>query len=82
MDMYMQMNHEKLVNEPDKVLFVTTYLTGPAFNWFEPFMRDYQTHDLNDQDDETKAMFANYAEFKKRLKGTFSDINKEQNAER
>jgi transposase InsO family protein len=82
MDMYMQMNHEKLVNEPDKVLFVTTYLTGPAFDWFEPFVRDYQTHDLDDQDDETKAMFASYAEFKKRLEGTFGDIDKERNAER
>jgi hypothetical protein len=46
------MNHEKLVNEPDKVLFVTTYLTGPAFDWFEPFVRDYQIHDLDDQDDD------------------------------
>ncbi|KAF4222316.1 hypothetical protein CNMCM5878_005598 [Aspergillus fumigatiaffinis] len=80
MDMYMQMNHEKLVNEPDKVLFITTYLTGPAFDWFEPFVRDYQTHDMDNQDDKTKAMFASYAEFKKQLKGTFSDIDKEQNA--
>jgi hypothetical protein len=38
------------------------------------------TEDL--QDDETKAMFASYAEFKKRLKGTFSDIDKGRNAER
>jgi hypothetical protein len=27
--------------------------------------------------DETKVMFASYAEFKKRLKGTFGDIDKE-----
>jgi hypothetical protein len=75
--MYMQMNHEKLVNEPDKVLFVTMYLTGPVFDWFEPFVRDYQMHDVDNQDDETKAMFASYAEFKKQLEGTFGDIDKE-----
>jgi hypothetical protein len=36
-------------------------------------------HDLNNQDNETKAMFTSYTEFKKRLEGTFSNINKEQN---
>jgi hypothetical protein len=82
MDMYMQMNHKKLVNKSDKVLFITMYLTGPVFDWFEPFIRDYQTHDPDNQDDETKAMFASYAKFKKRLEGTFSNINKEQNTER
>jgi hypothetical protein len=41
MDMYMQINHKKLINEPNKVLFITTYLTRPAFDWFEPFIRDY-----------------------------------------
>jgi hypothetical protein len=32
MDMYMQINYKKLINEPDKVLFVTTYLTRPTFD--------------------------------------------------
>ena len=34
----MQMNSEKLTQEEDKVLFTTSYLTGPAFNWFEPII--------------------------------------------
>ncbi|KAF7139709.1 hypothetical protein CNMCM5793_007503 [Aspergillus hiratsukae] len=82
LDMYIQMNREKLVNEADKVLFATTYLTGPAFDWFEPFVRDYQEHTEDLQDEETKVMFASYAEFKKRLEGTFGDIDKSRNAER
>ncbi|KAF7137057.1 hypothetical protein CNMCM5793_006908 [Aspergillus hiratsukae] len=82
LDMYIQMNREKLVNEADKVLFATTYLTGPAFDWFEPFVRDYQEHTEDLQDDETKAMFASYAEFKTKLEGTFGDIDKSRNAER
>lgn len=82
LDMYIQMNREKLANEADKVLFATTYLTGPAFDWFEPFVRDYQEHTEKLRDDETKAIFASYAEFKKRLERTFGDIDKERNAER
>jgi hypothetical protein len=39
--MYIQMNKEKLTNKADKVLFTTIYLTGPAFDWFKPFVRDY-----------------------------------------
>jgi hypothetical protein len=34
------------------------------------------------QDDETQAIFASYTEFKKWLERTFSDIDKEWNAER
>jgi transposase InsO family protein len=82
LDMYIQMNREKLVNEADKVLFATTYLTGPAFDWFEPFVRDYQEHTEDLQDDETKDIFASYAKFKKRLEGTFGDVDKARNAER
>ena len=28
--------------EVDKVLFTITYLSGLAFDWFEPIVRDYQ----------------------------------------
>jgi hypothetical protein len=63
--MYIQMNREKLANEADKVLFATTYLTGPAFDWFKPFVRDYQEYSVDLQDDETQAIFASYTEFKK-----------------
>ena len=42
LELYMQINREKLGHEADKVLFTTTYLTGPAFDWFEPIVWDYQ----------------------------------------
>ena len=38
----MRVNRERLANEDDKVLFTTTYLTGPAFDWFEPVVHDFQ----------------------------------------
>ena len=42
LELYMQINREKLGHEADKVLFTITYLTGPAFDWFEPIVWDYQ----------------------------------------
>ena len=44
LELYMQMNREKLTQEEDKVLFTTSYLTGPAFDWFEPIIWNYQDH--------------------------------------
>ena len=38
LELYMHINREKLVNEEDKVLFTTSYLTRAAFNWFKPIM--------------------------------------------
>ena len=42
LELYMQINREKLSHEADKVLFATIYFSGPAFDWFEPIVRDYQ----------------------------------------
>jgi hypothetical protein len=41
MDMHIQINNLSNVSESNKVLFTRTYLTGAAFDWFEPFMRDF-----------------------------------------
>ena len=38
LELYMHINREKLVNKEDKVLFITSYLTGAALNWFKPII--------------------------------------------
>ena len=81
LELYMRINREKLVHEEDKVLFTTSYLTGAAFDWFEPIIQDYQEHWYNKQDDETREIFGSFQQFKKHLQGTFGDINTEWNAE-
>jgi hypothetical protein len=43
--MYIHINRERLTTEAERVLLVATYLTGPAFDWFKPFVRDYQEHE-------------------------------------
>lgn len=63
----MQVNREKLVNEADKVLFATTYLTRPAFDWFELIVHDYQENTHNTQDNLTQEIFRSFQQFKKHL---------------
>ena len=75
----MQINREKLSHEADKVLFTTTYLSGPAFDWFEPIVRDYQENAIEWQDNTTQEIFRSFQEFKKHLQGIFKDINTECN---
>ena len=54
-------------HEVDKVLFTTTYLSGPAFDWFEPIVWDYQENVIEQQDDTTQEIFGSFQEFKKHL---------------
>lgn len=82
LDLYIRMNRSKLALESDKVLFAATYLTGPAFDWFEPILRDFQENSEEAQNDSTVETFTSYTEFKKRLQGTFGDIDASRQAER
>ena len=82
LDLYIRMNRSKLALESDKVLLAATYLTGPAFDWFEPILRDFQDNSEEAQNDSTVETFTSYTEFKKRLQGTFGDIDASRQAER
>ena len=81
LDLYLCLNGERITEENNKVLFASTYLTGPAFDWFEPTLQDYQENQLDQQDDNTQAIFASYVEFKKQLEETFGDIDTTHNTE-
>jgi hypothetical protein len=59
------MNRERLTTEVERVLLAATYLTRPAFNWFEPFIWDYQEYEEDNQANETDEIFASYNAFKK-----------------
>ena len=81
-DMYLHMNRDKISTESDKVLFACTYLRGPAFNWFEPTVREFNDKPATQQTDNTREVFASYQTFKRRLEETFGDIDAARNAER
>ena len=82
LDIYFNINRDKISSNPDKVLFASTYLIGPALDWFENYIRDDQTNPVDEQDEATKAIFASYGKFKDYLEQTFGDIDAARNAER
>ena len=79
LDLYLHINQEQVILKTNKILFMSTYLTGFAFDWFEPTLCDYQKHTCQAQDTNTQAVFESYWEFKKQLEDIFEDINSTQN---
>ena len=67
LELYMQMNREQLTWEEDKVLFATSYLTRPMFDWFEPIICNYQDYQYKRQNQDTRDIFSNFGQFKKYL---------------
>lgn len=82
MDAYLRMERARFPSEEAKVMFVSTFLRGPAMNWFEPIMRDRLGNDLENQDEITKEVFGDYEEFKRRLERTFGNVDETRTAER
>jgi hypothetical protein len=79
---YLTVNKSKFGSEADKVLFASTYLSGAAYEWFEPFIREYQTTKYTKQAEDTKQIFESYNAFQEQLERVFRDINATRNTER
>jgi hypothetical protein len=82
MNMHLNTNKTKLPGQADKVIFVATHLRGQAWNWFEPYIREYYEKQSNEWSTITRNIFTSYAGFRRYLKQTFRDINAEATAER
>ena len=80
--MDMQLRIINCDGEANKVIYASTYLRGQAFNWFEPYIREFNEKKADDWGDTTKEIFASYAVFKKKLEQTFGDIDAQRTAER
>ncbi|KKA17287.1 hypothetical protein T310_8931, partial [Rasamsonia emersonii CBS 393.64] len=70
MDAYLRMEGARFPTDEEKVMFVSTFLRGPALDWFEPILRDRLECSEDAQDVLTKEVFGNYDEFKRRLERT------------
>ncbi|KAF5133292.1 Retrotransposon-like protein 1 [Metarhizium anisopliae] len=70
----------KLTDVQAKVLHAGGCMTGTALAWFEPIMRDYLTNAGDDQEDETKEIFADYEKFEKAIKKTFGSTDEVRTA--
>jgi hypothetical protein len=65
-----------------KILCIGNLLTGKAFEWWEPTLRDYLDNEEADQDDDTKVLFASYEAFEQRLTNVFGDPDEVRTATR
>src|SRR5436190_13401620 len=54
---YITFNQKKFPDELTKVVFCHTLLKGITFNWIEPFVIDYMTHDPDQWKLEIKTIF-------------------------
>ena len=80
MEQYLCMELRWITIYIDKVLFVSTYLIRPAFDWFKPTLRDYMQHKNEQQQDmDTWEIFADFNKFKRCLERTFGDLDEAQN---
>jgi hypothetical protein len=82
MNMHLDANKTKLPGQADKVIFVATHLRGQAWNWFEPYIREYYEKQSNEWSTITRNIFTSYAGFRRYLEQTFGDIDAEATAER
>ena len=80
-ELYFRFNTKQFPRDKLKVLFASTYLQGPAFNWFNSFFCSFLENTPEDRDNDTNEITQSYAKFKKKLVQTFGDFNKEHPAE-
>ena len=82
LDVYIKLNPTKFPNAATKILFTTTYLTGPAETWVRPYLKDYLEQETASQEEDTRALFDTYTGFKDKLKTIFGAQDEEREAER
>jgi molybdopterin converting factor small subunit len=80
MKLYFSANCKSLGAESDKVLAASTFLEGPAFDWFEPKVRAWFDEREQDRDDEINELFADYSKFERLIRLTFGEIDEKSSA--
>lgn len=80
MHMHLHANRNKMSSEADKVIFIATHLKGMAWDWIEPFMREYYKKTRSEWSATTSDMFTSCDKFVEQLERTFGDINETEQA--
>ena len=76
-ELYFGFNTKQFPRDKLKVLFASTYLQGPAFNWFNSFFCNFLENTPKDRDNDINKITQSYAKFKKKLVQTFGDFDEE-----
>lgn len=80
---YIQMNQDKLSDNRKQLLFITSYLRGPAYDWILPHLEDYLEHPkYEDLKATTTHIMAGKTAFFRELQNTFGYGNERMEAER
>ena len=80
---YLTLNAEKLNTNRKKLLFLTSYLRGPAYEWILPHLEDFLEHtEFNDLKATTKVVMAGPSAFFNEMQSTFGYGNEQMEAER
>lgn len=80
-DLYCEFN--EVPNDQEKILMASTHMKGRASNWMQPYVEDYLSDiDTRGTKDETRALFASWAEFKKEMGHIFGEVDAQNQAEK
>ena len=82
MELFFGFNKDRFPTKKHKVLFASTYLRGPAFEWFNSFLTDFLNNKPDKRDDDTVEVTQNYSNFKNKLRQVFGNFDEEHSAER
>ena len=81
-ELFFEFNVDRFPTDKHKVLFASTYLRGPAFEWFNSFLTDFLNNKPDKRDDDTIEVTHNYSNFKNKLRQVFGNFDEEHSAER
>ena len=81
-ELFFGFNAERFPTNKHKVLFASTYLRGPAFEWLNSFLTDFLNNEPDKKDNDTVEVTQNYSNFKNNLRQVFGDFDKKHLAER
>jgi len=83
-ELYIGFNILQFPADDRKVLWVTSLLSGAAFNWVETYLTDYLENAARPADQEvaTRRLFGSFSNFKEDITKVFGDIDPNRTAER
>ena len=81
-ELFFGFNVDRFPIDEHKVLFASTYLRGPVFEWFNSFLTNFLNNEPDKRDDDTIEVTQNYSNFKNKLRQVFGNFDKEHLAER
>ena len=80
-ELFFGFNVDRFLIDKHKVLFTSTYLRGPAFEWFNSFLTDFLNNEPDKKDDDMIEVTQNYLNFKNKLRQVFGNFDEEHLAE-